>query len=321
MINETVELFFAFDDAYAPLAAVTMLSVKENRSKMRSYNLHILHTGIGLRTISRLTRELSEDGFELYFHDISWAAVEMSEQLHTRDYYSKCTYYRLFISRLFPDIKKALYLDCDLILKADVAELFDTDISDSLVGAVPDGAVAQVPAFREYVERRLDLAPERYFNAGVLLMNLERMRLIGFEAIFRRLIASVKFDIAQDQDYLNVICRDNVKYIADSWNRMPLFPQEDGERVKIIHFNLDKKPWQATGIPFEEEFYSYAKRSAWGGVIGTMSRSYTDADRAKAAEATERLIVNAQREAYDEAECARIKKEIEAITRVHCEAV
>ena len=52
-----------------------------------------------------------------------------------------------------------------------------------------------------------------------------------------------------------------------------------------------------------------------------MSRSYTDADRAKAAEATERLIVNAQREAYDEAECARIKKEIEAITRVHCEAV
>ncbi len=321
MKTDTVELFFSCDEAYAPLAAVTMLSLKENRSPSRDYNLHILHTGIGLTTISRLTRELSEDGFKLYFHDISRAAAEMSELLHTRDYYSKCTYYRLFIPRLFPDVKKAIYLDCDLVVRGDVSELFDVELDGKLVAAVPDGAVAKTAEFREYVVQRVGISPERYFNAGVLVMNLERMRNIGFEDMFRKLISAVKFDVAQDQDYLNAICKDEVIYIDGSWNRMALCPKEEGERVNIIHFNLDRKPWQTDGVPFEEDFLEYANRSAWKSRIDQIRLSYSRDDRRMAVEATKKLILTARTEALDFEECARIKEKINAITYKHCEAV
>ena len=120
-----VNLFFACDNAYVPFLAVTLTSLKENCNPKRDYALRILHTGLDPENIRRLTDSFASDGFTMEFIDITQAVEQFADKLHTRDYYSKSTYYRLFIPDLFPGLDKALYLDSDVVLLGDVSELYD----------------------------------------------------------------------------------------------------------------------------------------------------------------------------------------------------
>lgn len=290
-----VQLFFACDDQYVPFLAVTLTSLKEHRDPVRTYILRILHTGLEERNIRQLTEAFQEDRFTLEFVDITDKVEEFADQLHTRDYYSKSTYYRLFIPDLFPQVDKALYLDSDLLFRGDVAELYDTDLGDNLVGAVPDSMVCRIPAFRVYVQNRLRVEPERYFNAGVLLMNLEEMRQCKFSQVFLKLLRKVTFQVAQDQDYLNVICKNRVTYLGFEWNTMPGAVRVDSPR--LIHYNLDCKPWHRDDVVYGELFWDYAKRSGFYPEIRGIRSGYTEEQIAHSAAETENLIALGQRQA------------------------
>ena len=88
----------------------------------------------------------------------------------------------------------------------------------------------------------------------ILSMNLKKLREIGFEDIFLKLISAVKFDVAQDQDYLNVICKGHVKFIDETWDQMPI--PVDVPRPKVpalIHYNLSFKPWHVDNILYVEK--------------------------------------------------------------------
>ena len=216
-----VNLFFACDNAYVPFLAVTLTSLKENCNPKRDYALRILHTGLDPENIRRLTDSFASDGFTMEFIDITQAVEQFSGKLHTRDYYSKSTYYRLFIPDLFPGLDKALYLDSDVVLLGDVSELYDVDLEDNLVGAIPDSVVGSIPALALYTKKRLRVAADHYFNAGVLLMNLDAMRKCDFLNVFLRLLQSVTFQIAQDQDYRTLSARTGWSTWASSGTPCP----------------------------------------------------------------------------------------------------
>ena len=263
MTRPNVNLFFASDDGYIPFLAVTLASLREHIDSSRHYDIKILNTGISRKNRERILTKFSSKNLEIEFCDVSAAVENISERLHTRDYYSKTTYYRLFIPRLFPDLKKALYLDCDIVLRSDVGELFDTDMGENLVAAASDGFVECTPRLHSYVTERVGVRYHGdYFNAGVLLMNLEKMREAGFEERFTELLGSIKFDVAQDQDYLNAICNRRSLKVSEVWNAMPGFYRLK-EAPKLIHYNLDSKPWRKSGIEFEEYFWKYALSSGF----------------------------------------------------------
>ena len=241
MSKETVNLFFACDERYLPLFAVALSSLKAHRDPRRSYATHVLHTDVSPHTEREMHLRFEERGFSLSFRNVSREIEHFVDRLHTRDYYSHATYYRLLIPDLYPEMRKALYLDSDILLRGDVADLFDSALGENLAGAIPDGFVNHVPVLRRYVENRVGILKDvPYFNAGVLLMNLVEMRKIGFGDLFVRLLSAVTFRVAQDQDYLNVICRDRVKFLPDIWNYMPFKPSE--KEPMLVHFNLDSKP-------------------------------------------------------------------------------
>ena len=78
---------------------------------------------------------------------------------------------------------------------------------------------------------------KHYFNAGILLMNLDAMRKFEFQAKFLYLLETMKFAVAQDQDYLNRLCKGKTKLIDEGWNIMPIPPELSKEKTKIIHYN------------------------------------------------------------------------------------
>ena len=301
MSKETVNLFFACDERYLPLFAVALSSLKAHRDENRAYAAYVLHTDVSEAKALELCERFAEKGFSLTFRNVSREIEHFVHRLHTRDYYSHATYYRLLIPELYPEMKKALYLDSDILLRGDVASLFDTPLGDNLAGAIPDGFVNHVPVLRRYVENRVGVPMNvPYFNAGVLLMNLVEMRKIGFGDLFVKLLSAVTFRVAQDQDYLNVICRERVKFLSDAWNFMPFKPAV--EEPMLVHFNLDSKPWQKDGVLYADEFWACADALPEGTVLRERKNAYSEEDVRRAALQTENLIATAVRESEEETE-------------------
>ena len=239
--NEKINIFFSCDDNYIPFLAVSLESLIKNASRNYLYNIYILHT----RSISQASQDdikerYNKEVFNIEFVDISSHIKMFSEKLHTRDYYSKNTYFRLFIPNLYPKMDKALYLDSDITILKDISKLYNTKLGNNLVGGVPDGAVQVFPEFKDYVENKIGVESfDKYFNAGVLLMNLKRMREIDFENVFLNMLTKITFTVAQDQDYLNAICKRFVKILDRVWNVMPIPNQGIKEKdILLIHITI-----------------------------------------------------------------------------------
>ena len=311
MNRDTVNLFFACDDGYVPFLAVTLTSIKKMRNLSRRYAVRVLNTGISASHKKKIKKSLECEGFEIDFPDITQEVEKITKKLHTRDYYSKTTYYRLFIPELYPELDKALYLDCDLVLKSDVAELYDVELSENLVGAASDAFVSFIPRLHGYVTERIGVkTPSDYFNAGVLLMNLKEMRRMSFGEKFVALLGRVTFTVAQDQDYLNAICNGKRLDIGDEWNCMPGFYTSKNS-PKLIHYNLDSKPWHRSEVEYSDVFWKYADESCYSDTIREIKATYRQ--EKKAAGETLCLIDVAEMQGRDLAENKKIKRAIRGV--------
>ena len=169
---EVIPIFFAIDDEYIPFLAVALESLIENSSKNYYYSIKILYTHIKEENKKKIAK-FEKENVKIEFVDLNYYIEGIKDKLYTRDYYTKTTYFRLFIPNLYPQYDKVIYLDSDIAVLGDIADLYNEDIGDNLVAAAPDGSVREIKEFQEYVERVVGMATyKNYFNAGILLMNL-----------------------------------------------------------------------------------------------------------------------------------------------------
>ena len=181
--EQIIPIFFAADKNYIPFLSVSLDSLKENASKSYRYEIYILNTDIDEK-VAEPVKKFEDENFGVHFIDVSERLEEVKNSLQLRDYYTGATYYRIFIANMFPEYEKALYIDSDTIVLGDVSELFHTELKSNLIGAIPDEAVAVVPEFRLYTKETLGIEAEKYFNAGVILMNLKEFRKSNFYGKF-----------------------------------------------------------------------------------------------------------------------------------------
>lgn len=295
--EQIIPIFFAADKNYIPFLSVSLDSLKENASKSYRYEIYILNTDIDEKTAEPV-KKFEDENFGVHFIDVSERLEEVKNSLQLRDYYTGATYYRIFIANMFPEYEKALYIDSDTIVLGDVSELFHTELKSNLIGAIPDEAVAVVPEFRLYTKETLGVEAEKYFNAGVILMNLKEFRKSNFYGKFCGLLKTYKFCVAQDQDYLNVLCKDRIVFVGNEWNKMPIGGAS--ETPKLIHYNLTMKPWHYENILFKEHFWHYAKRSEYYERILGELRAYSAEKKQKDADSEVALKALAVEEAKRE---------------------
>ena len=272
-VKKVVPIFTATDDNYIPFLAVTLQSMIENASKNYKYVVKVLNTGISDENIAKIKKYESKN-LSVEFVDVRKSLEDLGLRLHTAIYYTQTTYYRLFIPTLYPQYDKVLYIDCDIVIQGDISKLYNINIGNNLVGATTDQFVMATPLVQPYITKGLGFSKlTNYFNAGVLVMNLKEMRKQKFEERFVDLLAKYKF-IVQDQDYLNVICKDKVHYISGSWDVMPCKENFDAKKANLIHYNLIWKPWHAE-IPGSEEFWKYVDKTEYADQIHQIRDNYT----------------------------------------------
>ena len=241
----TIPIFFTIDDGYAPFLSVALNSAIKNSSKDRKYKAIILYQELSEENRKKLV-SLKTDNFSIEFVPMESGLESITDRMSNRlrcDYFTLTIYFRLFIPKMFPEYDKGIYIDSDVVLTSDIAELFETDIGDNYIAACTDLSVADVPPLVKYMEQAVGVKAKEYINSGVLLMNLKKLREVKIDEHFLELLNTYHFDcIAPDQDYLNAICNGNIYYLDEIWDTMPNENKPPLENAKLIHYNLFSKP-------------------------------------------------------------------------------
>lgn len=137
------------------------------------------------------------------------------------------TMFRCSLPGLLPDLNRIIYLDADLFVNRDIKELWDVDIREYCLAGVVDEGVA-VHNYPRILNKYPEIKKESYFNAGVLYMNLKKIREFGNlkKLVLDFLIENPEADLP-DQDALNVLFHNKVLYLDGSWNQFVYLHRKD----------------------------------------------------------------------------------------------
>lgn len=292
-MNKIIPIFFTIDDSYAPFLAVALNSAITNADPKRQYKAIVLHQDLNKINIAKL-KSLETENFKIELTPMKANFDALDDRMSNRlrcDYFTLTIYFRLFIPAMFPQYDKGIYIDSDVVLTSDVANLYDIDIGDNLIGACNDLSIADIPPLVAYTENAVGVNRKEYINSGVLLMNLKKMREIDLERHFLNLLNTYHFDcIAPDQDYLNAMCNGKIHYLDASWDTMPNDAKPPLDHTNLIHYNLFSKPWCYDGIQYGDEFWKYAENSGYMDEIKAYKDAYTE-DKKKADNACLELLI------------------------------
>ena len=289
-----IPIFFATDDNYIPFLDVALRSLIDNASRDYIYTINILNTGIKQENIEKI-KMLEDDVFTINFVDISQDIEPIKSKLKNVYHFSIVTYYRLFIETLFPQYEKVLYLDCDITILGDISKLYNINLGNNYIGAVMEQVINGAQVFREYAEFGVGIKPEKYINAGILVMNLTQFRKHNICEQFCYLISKYNFDVVDpDQAYLNLLCKDKIKYLPTGWNKESVPGKLEGD-LNIVHYALYKKPWQYDNVLNDEYFWEYAKTSPFYNEIVDRKANFSDEQKQKKEQANIEICEHAQR--------------------------
>ena len=276
--KNTVPIFFAVDDNYIPQLAVALRSLIVNASDKNHYEIYILIERLSDNN-RRVILDMQEDNVRINFVDVAQQLSAICSDLHVRDYYTNTTYYRFFIPELFPEYDKGIYLDCDIVITCDIAEMYRKQLGNKLAGVMTEEVISDIEVFARYSEIVLGISRFDYFNAGIMLMNLKRMREIGLREQFVNLLGKKTYTVAQDQDYLNVLCHNKVRHLSLTWNKAPMPGSDTTKKPKIVHYKINFKPWRYDNIPYGELFWHYAAMTPYHEFFKSGKENYSDAEK------------------------------------------
>lgn len=274
----TIPIAFAANHRFVPYFAACFQSLIDHCSNDYYYDVILLHTDVIQEDqVLLLNMAASRPNVSLRFCDVE--PLIRSYKLRANGHISVETYFRFLIQEILPEYDKVLYLDCDLIINADVAELYYTDVEGYLLAAARDpeflghlnGADTKI---QHYIVSELRMRkPENYFQAGVILFNEKEMR--KEHTLEQWLTLASKPFLYNDQDVLNIYCEGRVRFLDMSWN---LLTDCDHTRIshvishapeeiqkayfaarndpKIIHYAGYRKPWQKPTEDMADYFWS-----------------------------------------------------------------
>lgn len=284
--GESVNICLSADDNYAEYLGVTIQSIKMNKSSADKYDICILDSGISFKNKNKIIKMVAED-FSVRFIDISGYLASVDKSIFSlNQHFTIAAYYRLFIPQVFANYKKVLYLDCDLIVNTDIAELFHTDLGNFAIGAAKDIEITRRLAtdkfyggnIYKYLADVLKMKhPKTYFQSGVLLLDIAKLVKTDFTNGCLNRLKEIGEPLYVDQCVLNSLFDGNYKKLDMKWNVMWQLPyyvkdldrQLDREtysaymasRAKpyVVHYASATKPWRFPKIEMADIWWKYAR--------------------------------------------------------------
>ncbi|QHI96193.1 hypothetical protein GT348_08110 [Aristophania vespae] len=270
----------SFDNrnGYAQHAYSVINSILAHTSNHKDINIFVIYgSDLPLSKINEISRNFSERV------SVSFLKIDSCflDNLELEDnYLTKSAYNRLLVQDVLPDnVHRIIYLDTDILVCDDIVELWNIDLHDHVIGAIPD--IYSVGNDKRLFGRASD---GLYINSGVMLLDLElaQKRYGRLSSYFAKVFYEHKDKVKyHDQDILNLAFHNKILQLPLRWNvpgllyyfwpRLPkdLLDEENNDFPRdelifslnnpgIIHFIEDRKPWKRNCFnPFKRLYWRY----------------------------------------------------------------
>lgn len=271
--RKIIPVVFATDDNYVVPTYLAAYSMLKNLGDNCSASIYIMVPG----TLTEKSKSILESLKNIGNCEIKLLNMENEfSNIKMRISYISCaTYYRLLLAEYLKQYAKCVYLDSDIIVNCDVAELYDLNLEGNYLA----GVVATEPTFpekssaekKQYAEMLHIKSVDKYINAGILVMNLEAIRQ---DSMCDRFMSLVEKNYPfQDQDILNAACYGKIMFLPRKYNVGPLkrnvkeeknFTEEHRIEIEsayrtpaIVHYAQPQKPWLSRSFPMASYWWKY----------------------------------------------------------------
>ncbi|WP_297431419.1 glycosyltransferase family 8 protein [uncultured Cetobacterium sp.] len=250
-------------NSYGRHLGATLLSVLKNSKE--NWNINIIYENLSSESKSRLNEMVKS-----YNSNINY--IEMNKEILKKfkvgvgTHLSSIVFARLFIPEFLKNEDRAIYLDCDIVVLKPLEKLYEMDLNGKSIGVILDGKKDQKSSLQ-----RLNLSLERtYFNAGVMVMDLKKLRENS------KFLKTIDYCLSPDrelqlneQDALNIMFENDYMINDLIWNYTHGNSEENNcleSEIGIVHFTGDVKPWDCRSYsPYKHLYWRYLNETPWKG--------------------------------------------------------
>ena len=286
MKNDILSVIYSSDDNYAQHMGVSIYSLLEHNKEFVQVQIYIIENNISEENKKKLQMMVNSfKNAELIWIDFSNWKAQLNLKMEWK--LSISAYARLFVSSMIPDtVERILYLDCDMLICDSLIELWSVDLEENIIGAVQD-------AVNDETKGAVGVASaQRYFNSGMLLIDMKKWRDHEIEKLSAKFISDHRGQVRHhDQGVLNGVLnnkwmilplrynlmtihfiynRDNImKYFE---NRADFYTEQEMEESRkkpaILHFtpSFTTRPWvKNCKHPLKEKYWDTLEKTPWRG--------------------------------------------------------
>ena len=285
--RNNVPVALSCSEYFSLYGATFLKSLVAHSSPEYCYDILVFTKNITAGTMRMLNSILDgHQNFSLRFLDVNVYLQEYALKVHA--HFGIESYFRLLYPFILKSYQKILYFDCDIIVKNDVALLYQIDVGDSFFGACVDAVVVGAIndpedrtfgtfGWKEYCERKLHMQnPYLYINSGVLIFNLAKFRSAYAADQVLKNIQEENYYLL-DQDALNALCEPNIIILDLAWNmttdvmgvKWPYIQKAPTsvrnayclarQNPNVVHFADSMKPWKNPNEDLGYEFWTIAR--------------------------------------------------------------
>lgn len=273
-----IPVVFAVNKNYVPYLGVAIISLIKHVSEKYEYKVYVFHTTLSPYEQLKIQKLGTKN---VVIQCINILEYTRNLNLYSSLHLTEETVYRILIPEVLPQFDKVVYLDSDLLVLKDIAELFEHDLEGKVLGVVHDVPFDEI---LKHVRDDLRIPPDNCFNAGVLLIDTKQfieknikqkcIQLLGED----RLRDKRRY-IYLDQDVLNIACREMTICFEPQWNFQWQYLQPErceriigeyreqylitSEEPYIIHYAGDIKPWQEPDMDMADLFWNCARNTVF----------------------------------------------------------
>ena len=270
---EEICICLSSDDRFAPYLGVTILSVLETAVPADPLHFFVFDDGISSQHKAELESLQRARPFRL-----TWLTPDMKvfDGAFTTSTWPRTCYARLLLGSLLPpQVKRVIYMDCDVFVRTSISGLWNTDLGGQVLGGVIDIGVMQEAALGKHPWPW----KESYINSGVLLVDVSQWRAQKVEKKLLDYVACPRYPLqCPDQDVINFVLHKQIALLDPRWNAQIYWARPEFDNYKgilslrqalttayLLHYCCANKPWHFGGgtSVYRKEYRAFMGRTPW----------------------------------------------------------
>lgn len=232
-----IDIGYGIDNNFARCTATSIFSFYKNNPN-KNFVFHILETNLSISNKNKFKSLAKKYALNIIIYTIN---IDNFKKLPSNITFTTAMYFRYIFPYILKNNEKIIYIDGDTLCLNNAEELFNINLENNIIAAVPDSEWANKTR-----NKALNLKNHIYFLSGMLLINAKKWNEFNtFEKLIECLSTIGKNFLFPDQDALNLVLTNKVKYIDSkfNWAKVENISPNNINKIIILHYAASPKPW------------------------------------------------------------------------------